>query len=261
MSADLSPIFFAHANGFPSTSYQPFLTQLQPYQVFYEDVLSPGTERIERSWLEVVPQLIDSIERQADQAVVGVGHSFGTVILLRAAQQRPDLFKQLIIMEPPLLPLSFRIVIGLLRGLGLAERLIPIAKQAHNRKDHFDSHAEAREYWGQKKFFQSFDPACFEAYVQNGLVPAPQGGYTLKIPKVKEANIFSLTPSRYGNTALELPAHYIYATEGNTLPPANRSSQEKKFPDFQFYEWNGGHMFPLESPQEAATLIKSLIIK
>ena len=261
MPADLSPIFFAHANGFPSTSYQHFFDELQPYPVFYEDVLSPGTKRIERSWLEVVPQLIDSIERQTDQPVVGLGHSYGTVVLLRAAQQRPDLFKQLIMMEPPLLPLKVRFMIALFRRLGLAERFIPIARQTHNRKDHFDSLEQARSYWGQKKFFRSFDPDCFEAYIQNGLVADPTGGFTLKIPKAKEANIFSMTPSRYGDTSVSIPAHYIYATHGNTLPPANRKSQEKKFPDFQFYEWEGGHMFPLETPQEAASLIKSLIIK
>ncbi|MEL7530941.1 MAG: alpha/beta hydrolase [Bacteroidota bacterium] len=261
MSADLSPVFFAHANGFPSTSYQHFFKYLQPYQVYHEDVLSPGAKRIRRSWGEVVPQLIDSIERQANKPVIGLGHSFGTVILLRAAQQRPDLFKQLIIMEPPLLPLKIRVMIGLMRGLGLAERYMPLAKQAHNRKDHFSSHEEARTYWGQKKFFQSFDPVCFEDYVQNGLVPDPKGGFNLKIPKEKEANIFSFTPSRFGDTSMSIPAHYIYATHGHILLPANRQSQEKKFPDFQFYEWKGGHMFPLESPQEAASLIKSLIIK
>lgn len=261
MSADLSPIFFAHANGFPSTSYQHFFSHLQPYPVLYEDVLSPGSKPIKTSWLEVVPQLIDSIERQAKAPVVGLGHSFGTVVLLRAAQQRPDLFKQLIMMEPPLLPFKVRFMIGLFRALGLAERFIPIARQAHNRKDHFDTLEEARTYWGQKKFFRSFDPDCFEAYIQNGLLPDPKGGFTLKIPKTKEANIFAMTPSRYGNTSLSIPAHYIYATHGNTLAPANRNSQEKKFPDFQFYEWKGKHMFPLETPQDAATLIKSLIIK
>lgn len=261
MPADLSPIFFAHANGFPATAYQHFLTKLQPYQVYFEDVLSPGTQRIKHSWQEVVPQLIDSIERQTNKPIIGLGHSFGAVLMMRAAQKRPDLFKQLIMMEPPLLPFKIRLILALFKGVGLAERLMPLAKQAHNRKDHFSSREAAKDYWSKKKFFQSFDPSCFADYVEHGLVRAPEGGFQLKIPKVKEANIFIHAPSRFGDTTISVPAHYLYATKGNTLPLEKVESYEKKFSDFHFYQWEGGHMFPLESPQEVATLIKSLILK
>lgn len=261
MLADLPSIFFAHANGFPATTYQHFLGKLQPYEVFYEDVLSPGFQPIKHSWQEVVPQLIDSIERQASKPIVGLGHSFGAVVMFRAAQQRPDLFRQIIMMEPPLLSFKLRLFLALIRGVGLAERLMPLAKQAHNRKDHFVSREEAQSYWGQKRFFQSFDPACFEDYVQYGLVESADGGFRLKIPKSKEANIFIHPPSHFGDTSLNIPAHYLYATKGNTLPPASVKAYEKRFPDFNFHEWKGGHMFPLESPDEVGTLIKSLILK
>ncbi|MFK7924624.1 MAG: alpha/beta hydrolase [Bacteroidia bacterium] len=261
MPADLPSIFFAHANGFPATAYQHFFGKLSPYQVYYEEVLSPGTQPIKDSWDEVVSQLIDSIERQVSSPVVGLGHSFGAVVMFRAAQQRPDLFRQLIMMEPPLLAFKLRFSLTLLRGLGLAERLMPLAKQALNRKDHFNSREEARAYWGQKRFFQSFDPACFEEYVQYGLVAAEDGGFQLKIPKSKEANIFIHPPSRFGDTSLDIPAHYLYATKGNTLPAESVKAYEKRFSDFNFHEWKGGHMFPLESPEEVGTLIKSLILK
>lgn len=260
MPVDLPPIFFAHANGFPATAYQHFLSKLSPNNVYYEDVLSPGTQPINDSWEEVVPQLIDSIKRQVSQPIVGLGHSFGAVVMFRAAQQRPDLFRQIIMMEPPLLSTKRRLFLGLVRRIGLAERIVPFVKQALNRKDHFATRKEAKNYWGQKRFFQSFDPQCFEDYVQNGLVEAQNGGFQLKIPKSKEANIFTLPPSRFGDTSLNIPAHYLYATKGDTLALKSLSVYKKRFPDFKFHEWKGGHMFPLEAPEEVATLIKSLIL-
>lgn len=257
MSAN--PIFFAHANGFPASSYQHFWQYLTPHPVLYEEVLSPGVKPIRRSWREVVPQLIQSIEKQASGPVIGLGHSFGSVLTWMAAQERPDLFQQIIIMEPPFLPPSWRLIIGLLRLTGFAERLMPLAKQALNRKDHFVDRDEAAAYWGSKKFFQAFEPRCFDDYLKHGLREDKEGGYTLTIPKVKEANIFLNAPRRFGDTKVSMPAHYIYASRGNTLPEANVKAQQKRFPSFQFHRWEGGHMFPLEAPEAAAKKVLSLI--
>ncbi len=54
------------------------------------------------TWHYLVEQVIADIERQfPEQQVIGLGHSFGSLLTLMAAYKRPDLFSQLVIMDPP----------------------------------------------------------------------------------------------------------------------------------------------------------------
>ena len=49
----------------------------------------------------LVDQVIDSIVRQAKgRKVIGLGHSLGSVLTLMASFRRPELFSQVIMLDP-----------------------------------------------------------------------------------------------------------------------------------------------------------------
>ena len=136
--------------------------------------------------------------------------------------------------------------------------LNPLARKSARRKDTFDSREEAREYWIMRTFFQQFHPQCFDDYLQYGLVEE-EGKFRLRIPRSQETQIFCTPPAILGNTRLEMPAHYVYATGlGHVLLPEERKSHEKTFPSFEFHAWDGNHMFPMEEPEKLAEWVKKV---
>ena len=107
---NLAPIHFAHANGFPAQSYQYFLEQLHPHPVSYVNVLGEGEYRLRYpwdGWSLFGKEIVEAIERQHDEPVIGLGHSLGGVAVFHAARMRPDLFRKVIILDPP-----FSVIVG-----------------------------------------------------------------------------------------------------------------------------------------------------
>lgn len=252
------PVHFAHANGFPAPVYRKFFEYLQPHPVSFVDILGAGNYTFRRDWRPAVPELIRSIEQHHTRPVIGLGHSFGGVLTLWAAIERPDLFHKIILFDPPIFSRFFRIGIGLMGRLGLNQKMVPIAKNALRRRSHFSSREEAFEYWKRKSLFREFHPDSLEAYVQYGLKPADAGGFELTIPAELESQIFATAPSRLGPVDFQMPSFYVYASKG-ILTPSSLREHKKLFRKTSFIEFDGNHMFPLEQPLETAEFVKSLI--
>ena len=254
----MAVIQFSHANGIPAGTYRYLLDQLAPHQVHAVPVFGLGDAHPQRNWAPLVRELITAIEAHGQGPVVGIGHSLGAVLSLRAAMARPELFSSLILMDPPLFGRSKRLMIGLVRALGVAGRTIPPARLARRRRTHFDSLAQARDYWGQRAFFRRFHPQCFEDYLASALVPDPTGGVTLRIPATLEYDIFRHTPVRIGRPPEGLPITLLYPEAEGVSQPAELRALTKRL-RAQTQAMPGGHMFPVERPDETAAVLRRLI--
>ncbi|MFH7407621.1 alpha/beta hydrolase, partial [Pseudomonas syringae pv. tagetis] len=79
------PVFFAHANGFPSATYGKLFSALAPeyegtlLEQHAHDPRFPGDD----NWLNLVDELIHHLGEQP-APVWGVGHSLGRVLHLHA---------------------------------------------------------------------------------------------------------------------------------------------------------------------------------
>ncbi|MEL6673599.1 MAG: alpha/beta hydrolase [Bacteroidota bacterium] len=252
------PILFAHANGFPGRAYTHFLEQLAPWKTDFIPVFGMGKYQVKRDWTPLADELIEYVETHHPQGVIALGHSLGAVVSLWAGSQRPELFHRLILLDPPLFGPGFQNLVWLLQMLGLSRRFNPLARQALARKAHFTSIEEAREYWGGKNFFKPFHPQCFEDYLTHGLMPDPEGGYTLRFPAELEARIFSSRMGRGRFHGMRVAADWILA-ERSVLPASTQARHRKRFSADTFYQMKGGHMFPMESPVETAAMIKKIL--
>jgi len=257
-------IQFSHATGIPARTYDYLFELLAPHEVRYVEAFGIGKFKMGKNWDSMVDELIDSISSQPEP-VVGIGHSFGAVLTMRAVAKRPELFRQVILLDPPFLDRKTRFIIRWGRrilGLNQAIHLVPIAKQAANRKDTFASLDEARTYWKPKPFFKRWHPRCFEDYVTHALIPDGKGSLSLRTPRKLEAEIFVRTPGDFGPTHVDVPSHYLHAAKKGIVSPEEIANyHQKAFTDTGFISVDAGHMFPVEMPEKTADMIKRLILE
>ena len=175
-------IFFAHANGFPAEVYGDLFKQLSSLDIDYIPVLAHGKYPIKNSWKDVVPEIITYFENNYSEPVWAIGHSFGAVILAFAAEQRPNLFKGLIMMDPPVLSRWIRWVLGITQYLGISQYIMPLAKKSSKRSDQFPSREFVAGKLRKKFLFTPFGQASFDNYIKYGFQDTDEG-ITLHLKK------------------------------------------------------------------------------
>ncbi len=253
-------INFVHANGFPAGSYRTFLAEFAPNFTTIAHNQFGHNERypIQNNWQNLVIELVDYLKKQ-DRKVICIGHSFGGVISFIAACQHPELFRGLVMLDPPVFTGPFSQLLRFIKKTPLIDKYTPAGK-AINRKRHWPLTTNLVNNFSQKRLFKNFDVRCLQDYVDHGFSDRNSRLELTFLPKV-EADIFRHIPcnlSKHKNK-LKVPSSLIYGENTGVLP----------FKDFnRFAKWNdieltmmpkGGHMFPLEQPEKTAALIKALI--
>lgn len=253
-----SVLHFAHANGIPSACYRKMLLGLQTdYEIITQPVFGSSPDfPIRDNWNEIADQIADSIRRQSDEPVIGVGHSMGALCTFKAAYKYPELFKAVVLMDPPIINGIAAFGFYVMKLLGQIDRISP-AGISKFRRDQWPSREEARQNLGSKKFFQAFDPECFEDYIQHGLCDT-ENGVTLTIPVAHEVAIFRTTPTdawRY-RAPLKVPAAFIAGAESDFVK-AGFGARMANHHHMPYQLSPGGHMFPLEHPEKTAAAIQA----
>ena len=262
----MSPVIhFAHANGIPSACYQKLFSALSD-QFRVCSVAALGTEPlypIDDQWRLLTQQVIDSIEAQsAGQKVVAVGHSLGALLSFQAARLRPDLIQQVIMLDPPLMLGLKSLALHVSKKFGhhLIDRMTP-AQVSARRRDHWPSREDAAQRLLQRKFFQEWDADCFADYIRFGLQDHATGGVSLSIPKASEVAIFRSMPSLWWLPFIQtasMPVDMLIGRDSPFIKHIDRQKLRKKLA-IEYHLSQGGHMFPLQYPQQTAAQIKALI--
>ena len=258
----MANIYFAHANGFSAKTYSYLFELLAPHKVSYIENIGHGEYEINYNWAALTNELIADIESKHQTAVVGIGHSLGAIITLFAALKRPDLFSQIIVLDPPLLRPNVRFGIYMLGLLGLTDRYFVPAKKAKRRRQNFETRIEAYDYFKGKSLFLPFDERCLQDYVDFGLKKSEDNeNLTLTFLAEKEYQVFCTTPYRFPKGDLKIPATLVYSPKKEVLQPKDVAFLSKKWKWQKIISFDGVHLFPMQKPQETANLIKKIISK
>ena len=261
-------IHFAHANGVPSLVYRKLFDLLKDdYDVIYVPLL--GTDKrypIDQSWEGLTQQVIDNIVQQAKgRPVIGIGHSLGAVLTFKAAFKRPELFEKVIMLDPPLIvgKDSFAMHLTRLFHPKLFDRITPVALSI-KRRDHWESREQAYELLRPKALYKAFDEQCFQDYIDYALTDDPvKGGVSLTISKYDEVDIFRTNTTMMWLPFAKKPTVKMHLVVGKESPFLKQKFPQKILKKFAipFTTTPGGHMFPLEHPEDVVNLIRDLIKK
>ena len=253
-------IHFAHANGFPFDCYGAFINQLEiNFKVIGKSMLAHDPRfPIQDGWNASADEIIEYIERSAAEKVIGVGHSFGGTITLKAATKRPDLFERIILLDPVIVVGLFPTrVTRLLKKFGKIGMVTPADKTA-GRKRAWHSREEARAYFKDKVLFKDFTNESLDLYVNRGLVEY-DGMFHLAFDVPTEVKIYKCIPTdldRLAKRPLKVPGMIIRGatTDVAYKPFVNRIAKQH---NMNVATITGGHMFPFEVPEQSAKMIFS----
>lgn len=254
----MKKIHFAAANGFPSRTYEYLFAKMDFAEIDFINIIGhkPSHNKANNGFLK--DELIEHLDVNFNEPVVGIGHSAGGATLMLAASERPDLFERIILIDPPLFSHNKRLGVGIARFLGLWQRYGPVQK-ATNRRAKFSNKEEAFNYWKEKPLFKNFHKECFASYVEHGLVEC-EGGVELSFKAAVEADIFRNLVVNFPKKMSHIKATLIFAEKGDLLWESDIAWWKKTHPNFELIGFEGRHLFPLEQPDETVNFLKKLIM-
>lgn len=249
---------FAHANGVPGGSYRTFLAPLKAHRdVQVRPVIGLDARYpVDAHWHSLSLEVEDWLA-QLPRPLSGVGHSMGGVLMFMVASRQPHWFRSLVMLDPPLMNGLMRPMFNLLRRLGQTDRVTP-AGRSKGRRAHWPDRAAVDAYFNGRGMFARFDPRCLQDYLAAGLV-ASDDGYRLLVPPEVEVEVFRTTPGNLNRfPRLKVPGAIITGadSEGPFHAAHRRHCRRHRM---TWAQAPGGHMFPLEQPQQAADLLQAVL--
>ena len=252
-------IHFAHANGFPAGTYKKLFSFLEDdFEIGFltrhgHDPQYPVTD----NWKFLRDELLAEIERRYTEKIIGVGHSLGGVLHFLAAVEKPALYRQIILLDAPIISRLSSQGLRIMKLARLIDRLSP-SQMTRFRRNLWQSKEEAFEHFKKKPKFAAFDEDVLRDYVEYGTVRAENGFELFFSPKI-EAKIYRTIPHHLPSFRgkLKIPTAYIggrFSKEGELA----RLSFMKKYFAIDFHQIEGSHLFPFENPRLTAEMIKSL---
>lgn len=274
-SCDLSPIHFAHANGFTAGTYQLMLAELARDRDVYALnhratwLSSPRHPAKSFGWDSAAKDMIAGLEqiqaihgqtqgRGSVSKFVGVGHSLGAATTLLAAAKRPDLFEKIVLIEPILYPQASLWLLKMM-PFGARHRFLNLPKKTLLRQDVWGSREDFVQFHATKSAFRGVPLEVMQQYALHGLRPRLVGnGFELVFPKTWEAHVFSTLPDVWqAIRRLKVPCVCLRASDSaRWVPPSSWDKWQRLRPDLPLVTLEGmGHLAPLQKPLLLAHII------
>ncbi|WKZ34485.1 MAG: alpha/beta hydrolase [Anaerolineales bacterium] len=263
------PLHFLHANGYPPECYKPLLELLQEqYHVFgmkLRPLWDGAAIEALHDWHPLSGDLIRLLADLEVGPVIGVGHSIGGIVTLRAAIRDPGKFRAIILLDPVFFAPSFLVGWNFIRAIGLGEKTHPLIPAAKKRRREFDDLDALFRSYRSKSIFRYLSDDGLKSYIAGITKPKADGGYELAYTPEWETHIY-LTGLRdfdlwRGIPNLKVPALIIRGAETDTFLPNAERLVKKRNPKIQVHTINKAtHILPLEHPQEVAEIIDNFVI-
>ncbi|WP_442265847.1 alpha/beta hydrolase-fold protein [Tenacibaculum sp. ZS6-P6] len=252
-------IQFAHSNGFPAQCFNSLFNMIENAEINYIERMGHNKFLLNSNLENLAHELITSIEQRFNKPITGIGHSTGGVLMLIAASKKPQLFKNIIVIEPILYHPRKRKIIEIMKRVGLSGYIGP-AKSTLKRKSFFKSREEAKAYFKSKTLFKTFHENCLIDYIKYGLKKTEKG-FELSFSKEIESEIYRSTYTKVPLGIEKLKGTLIYGKKSNMFSKTDVRWWKKSFPNFDVITLDTGHLFPLENPSLAAKIINKILKK
>jgi pimeloyl-ACP methyl ester carboxylesterase len=266
LGGTLTPLHFLHANGYPPACYKPLFELLQTqYHVFgmYLRPLWRDSKPEElKTWHPLSDDLLNFLSSQT-APVIGVGHSIGAIVTLRAALRNPDKFRALVLIDPVLFVPHFISMWHVISWLGLGDRLHPLISGAKKRRRTFSDLEIVFRGYRNREVFRYMSDENLRVYIE-GITRQTDNGYELVYSPDWEAAIYSTWMHDFDIwnelPNLNIPTLFIRGSETDTfLEPAAKLVKQKQ-PKVRVEALEKStHILPLERPQAVFDIMQSFL--
>lgn len=251
-AGDGDPVLFFHATGFHARVWDQVVARLPGKDIYLVDMPGHGLSdapALPFRWDEAGALMARLVVELGLERITGIGHSMGGHVMLLAAADQPERFRQLLVLDPVVIPL----------------KAIPFMNQfdtsalARRRNDWSGSDAFLEAY-RERAPFDTWDPAVLRDYAAHALKAAGEDGrMVLACNPDLEASVYQnhgaqVLHSRFAD--ITCPVHIIRA---KSLGPGDKPTDFRLSPtaptlvnklslatDEQHPEFT--HFFPMEHP-------------
>jgi pimeloyl-ACP methyl ester carboxylesterase len=263
------PLHFLHANGYPPACYTPLLqrlvTQFHVFGMFLRP-LWPGTSPNElRDWKPFSEDLRQFLGSRPDAPVIGVGHSIGAVVTLRAALRAPRLFRALILIDPVLLPPLRILQLRVLHMLHIRHGSSQMVEGALRRRRRFDDRAKMFAGYRHRKIFRFFSDENLRALIEGLTHETADGHYELTYSPEWEARIYETAIWNDGDLwsgipSLRTPTLFLRGAQTDTFFARTADMIRQRNPRISVATVpDATHLVPLERPDEVVVAIQGFL--
>lgn len=267
-------ILFAHANGFPPNTYTELLTHLgQEHRILaphlrplWQDLKEFQSHVSNRAvWPMMAHDLNDFIEQHHLSPVVCVGHSMGANVSILAAQLKPHLYRQLILIEPVFLRQTIAHLIRFSPQVLINKA--PIVAKALGRPDRWDNTQQAFDFHRSKRVFTRLSDNVLWHYIKAAVIPDGDS-VVLLYSKYWEALMYGSVPNIWPYLKRsQVPISVLRGEFSDTvdkrawqrwlgLSPVAGMPEHKRAVNFL----DAGHLLPLEQAKQVASHIKQCML-
>lgn len=251
-------LIFLHATGFNALTYQPLLEPLgERFRLMALDLRGHGLsglprdpDRLTTLWLYARDLLAVLKALRLPRPPILSGHSLGGLVSLTAAAARAGIAERLVLVDPVLPPWRFSHKFQPLHRLADRIALLPIAQGAARRRGRFGTKPEAVAAYRQRPTFSGWSDGFLEGYIEDGFVPAADGGIRLSCTPMWEAASFAALrhdiPALLGR--IRVPVTILRAERESTVREDEARLRRLK-PDLTLETVAGtSHFLPMEQP-------------
>lgn len=255
-------LHFSHGNSFPAGSYTRFLDQLRgDFDIRAVDMYGHDPDYpVSDGWPKLVEHLIATLESYGEPAIL-VGHSLGGMLSLMAAKKRPELVRCVVMLDSPVVAGWRAVLLRFAKGKRWADRFSP-AKSSQKRRHVWPDVQAAHAHFASKPMFAAWAPGVLADYLEHGLEPHPDG-VQLRFRREVETDIYRALPHHLGSlmgSNFPVPIGFVAGVESEELRQAGLGATRALVGE-NFSEIEGGHLFPMESPEKAAHLTRQMIAR
>ena len=253
-------LLVCHATGFHGLAYRPLAQCLEEnFRVWALDFRGHGASGPapgdDYAWSGMAADVAACAAAIGTGPLYGFGHSMGGAALLLAERSRPGTFTGLFLYEPIVLP----------RGFFDKASNNPLAAGARNRREVFNSRAEALARYSSRSPLGVMRADALAAYVEGAFVDLGDGRVRLACSAETEARTFEASgglPTEEASS-IRVPATVAAGTVVAAVPNpgAYAPAIAEALPQgcFRSFE-NLGHFGPLEAPGVVAAAAVSELL-
>lgn len=273
LGGDGLPLHFLHANGYPPNCYKPLFellkTQYRVFGMHLRPLWKDSKPEEIKNWHPLSDDLLQFLAHTSttphnEGRVIGVGHSIGAMVTLRAALHDPGKFRALVLIDPVLFVPGFMLRWHILRMLGLGEQLHPLIKGAKKRRRVFDDLETVYRGYRTREIFRYMSDENLRIFIEGMTKPKVDGGYELAYSPDWEAQIYRTGMHDFdiwrNLPRLEVPTLFIRGVETDTFMEEAATLVKRKQPKARIEALEQStHILPLERPQEVFEIMQSFL--